>query len=188
MPTSKVEALAPSEHADWIFLEGRPSCLSIDFSGHDLQRFFEKWLTPDGRSKNPKFECQYYSYQYWWDHHGHHTPTLERPRRAGVSIWIDSSIGLLHHTISETNLKIHPSTQQNIWRNACEKWPQLRKFKLEQFRRGFVNRDTKDPAAWAMIWDAPPHLWADSLKPETWKPMLKWLHLPADTQINVDDW
>jgi hypothetical protein len=186
LPASSVEMLAPSEHSGWIFLEGSPTGLSVDFADGDLLKFFKKWLTRGGISKDPRFKCVFYSYQHWWTHHGHFMPTLERPKETGVSVWIESPIGILSHTIVDARLSRHPSTPQNIWLNACEQWPQLRKLKLEQLSHGAVDQSPRTPGRWSLICDAPDK--GHSSNPKTWKPLLKWLRLPANTEIYSDGW
>lgn len=186
LPASSVEMLAPSEHSRWIFLEGHLSSLSVDFADGDLLKFFKKWLTLDGRSKDPRFRSVFYSYQYWWIHHGHFVPTLGRPKEAGVSVWVESPIGILNHTIVDALLSRHPSTPQNIWLNACEQWPQLRKFKLEQLSHGAVDQSPRSPGRWSLICDGPDQ--ENSSDPKTWNPLLKWLRLPADTEICSQGW
>lgn len=186
LPASTVEMLAPSEHSEWIFLEGRPTSLSVHFSDGDLFKFFRKWLTPSGQSKDLRFQCIFYSYQNWWVHHGHFMPTLERPKKAGVSVWVESPIGILSHNIVDARLTRHPSTPKNIWLNACERWPQLKKIKLEQLSHGAVDQSPRIHGGWSLICDAPDL--KGSSNPKTWKPFLKWLRLPNDTEVCSEGW
>lgn len=184
MPSSTLELLAPTEQSEWMWLEGRVTSLSVNFAEGDLLKFFKKWLTPKGRSRDRRFQSVFYSYRHWWEKNRHFIPTLDKPEKAGVCIWIESPIGILSHTLMDPKQTQHPSTPKDIWANACEQWPQLRAFKLEQLRHGVVDRIATRPVRWSFIWNAPAQLWEISSNPKGWKKMLQWLCLPPDTSVD----
>jgi hypothetical protein len=67
MPSSTLELLAPTEQSEWMWLEGRVTSLSVNFAEGDLLKFFQKWLTPKGRSRDRRFQSVFYSYRHWWE-------------------------------------------------------------------------------------------------------------------------
>lgn len=184
LPLSKAEKIAPSVHSGWLWLEGAPRNLSINFSDVDLIKFFEKWLTLDGQSKDPRFICRFYSYSQWWQKHGHYMPTLAKPSRPNVSLWIETPLGILSHVISDKGLSRHPSTVEDIWANACKKWPQLQQHKLKNLRHGNVDITSKNPVRWSLVWEAPYELWPDTSSKASWDSILDWLCLPENTPLN----
>lgn len=181
MPRSSVELLAPSQHVGWLWLEGVPSNLSLTFGDGDLVKFFQHWLTADGQSKDARFICRFYSFRQWWEKHGHYMPTLAKPLAPNVSLWIESRLGILSHAVTGTDLTLHPSTVEDLWANACEKWPPLRSLQLENLRRGSVDKTSQNPIQWCLIWEAPYKSFPDPENHATWHSILEWLCLPPDT-------
>lgn len=184
LPASLAEPMAPSQQDGWLWLEGVPSNLSLNFAEGDLVKFFQHWLTPNGQSKDPRFICRFYSYSQWWEQHGHYTPTLAKPLAPNVALWIESPLGILSHCVTDTDLTQHPSTVEDLWANACEKWPHLQGLKLVDLRRGSVDKTSQNPMRWCFIWEAPSTLCPDPDNPATWHSIMNWLCLPPDTPIH----
>lgn len=184
LPLSNAEKIAPSVHSGWLWLEGAPRNLSINFSDGDLIKFFEKWLTLDGQSKDPSFICRFYSYTQWWEKHGHFMPTFEKPLKPNVSLWIETPLGILSHVITDEVLSRHPSTVEDLWANARKKWPQLESFRLKDLRNGSIDIMSINPIKWNLVWEAPKRLGPTDKNNASWNSILDWLCLPQDTPVN----
>lgn len=184
LPSSSAERIAPSVHLGWLWLEGVPSNLSMHFADGDLIKFFQKWLTPDGRSKDARFTCRFYSYNQWWIRHGHYMPLFDKPTLPGIAIWIETPYGILSHVLSNTTLIRHPSTVEDLWANACKKWPKLRALKLKNLRYGSVDKISADPLKWQLVWECPQKFLHDADKKGNWIAILDWLCLPSNTENN----
>ena len=179
MPGSPTELLAPSEHSG--FIVGGPVGLRIAFTDDDLQRFCQRWETPDGQSIDPRFQCYQYPYDRWWAKRGHYVPTLDQPSSLGAALWVETPLGVVSHVLpAEHN---HPANVRDIWANACQQWPELQALDLEQLAYGKVVYSTHRKQ-WLLLWNAPlSEDWSESEKPERWRTVVDWLRLPADAKM-----
>ena len=185
MPDSPTEMMGPSEHSGWI--EGGPSALRIAFTQADLQRFCDEWEYPDGSSKDPRFQCCLHPYQTWWDERGHYMPTLQRPASPGVSVWIESPLGMLCHVLTDDKATSHPASARDLWANACQQWPELQKVELHDIAHGQVLH-LKDRRHWLMLWnDSFANMMSHQRKTEAdWRRLADWLRLPQDAEIGSE--
>ena len=183
LPNSPFETLAPSEHSGWIM--GGPLSLGIHFTDADLQRFSQIWETPDGQSRDPRFQCYQMPYQVWWQECGHFQPTLAQPDGPGVSIWIETPLGILSHVLTEESVDVHPGNEKTLWVNACAQWPQLQAYSFDDMNFGEVIRTPRD-TPWSLHWYAPvefmhkhDHAWRE----RHWRTVADWLCLPPDADV-----
>lgn len=186
IPDSPTETMGPSEHSGWI--EGGPSCLRIAFTPMDLKRFCDEWEYTDGSSKDPRFQCCMYPYQAWWEKHGHYCPTAERPSEPGVSVWIESPLGILSHVICDRETRSHPATARDLWANACQQWPQLRDIDFNQLHYGQVVR-MSEPDQWLLTWNESiaSMMSEPSRRTEAdWRKVADWLRLPHNTPMTSE--
>ena len=183
MPDSPTERMAPSEHAG--FIVGGPTGLRIAFTQADLQRFCQIWETPDGMSRDPRFQCYQYSYQEWWSQHGHYQPTLAQPQAPGISVWIETPLGIVSHVMPADDITSHPATVRDLWANAQCQWPRLQAVQLDDLNHGRVMW-LPGESQWLLLWNAPFNsgLHRSSAAADAhWRQTADWLRLPLQTQI-----
>jgi hypothetical protein len=184
MPNSPTETLAPSEHSGWIM--GGPNSLRIAFTDEDLKAFCAKWEDADGKSLDPRFQCCVTLYADWWKQYGHYSPTFLKPKKAGVSVWIETPLGILSHVITDTEITSHPATARDIWANACQQWPELQTLNLEDLRYGCVAQTPECTTPWTFMWNFPFRKSFQTPEKASWLPILDWLCLPPDTETGSE--
>ncbi len=183
-PDSPTEMLAPSEHSGWIV--GGPMSLRIAFTPADLEIFCKRWENTDGGSLDPRFQCSLHPYVDWWEKHGRYMPTLARPEGLGVSVWIETSLGILSHVLPDPEANYHPAKAADLWANACQQWPELKAQSLDDLRYGCVVRTVAPTAPWLLLWNAPYTMLRNLRNDECWRAVADWLRLPADTDIGSE--
>lgn len=181
LPDSPTEAMAPSEHSG--YLTGGPITLRVAFTEVDLQRFCAQWETPIGLSVDPRFQCNEYPYLTWLGQHGHFSPTVERPHDPGVSVWIESPLGILNHVLPPEH-NLHPATARDLWVNACQLLPGLQAHDLDELNVGRVCWDSAQPN-YTLLWNAP-FPGPIEIVESHWRGVADWLRLPPDANIGSE--
>lgn len=182
MPDSVLEVMGPSERSGWI--EGGPTALRIAFTEPDLQRFCKQWEHPDGKSKDPRFQCCIHPFQRWWNQHGHYMPTMQQPNGPGVSVWIESPLGMLCNVLDDAQVESHPASALDLWANACQQWPALQDVNFNDLHHGQVLK-LKEPGQWLMLWNESFASMASQggRTDADWRQVADWLRLPKDSRI-----
>ncbi len=80
LPHVELEDLGPLEEGECIFLEGAPLgvFVRVAFDEASLAKYVETWENEDGSSKDPRWQCFIYTYQYYLEHK--HDEYVKRPR------------------------------------------------------------------------------------------------------------
>lgn len=186
MPDSPTEILAPSEHSGWIM--GGPCTLRIAFTEKDLAAFCAGWERADGQSLDPRFQCCQLAYADWLEQYGQYVPTLERPSAPGVSVWIDTPLGILSHVLHDAQANAHPAHPKDLWFHACQQWPQLQHLDLDDLNFGKVVRYVP-PTNWCLLWNAPfmsMSAFRGEERDALWRSVADWLRLPPETDIGSE--
>jgi hypothetical protein len=153
LPGTLIEPLAPSEHSGWI--EGYFGDLRIDFSEDGLKQFCDRWETPDGASIDARFQCYLMPYREWLEKHGHYMPSNLQPTYIGITVWIDTPIGIIYHQLDEESIEnYHPAKAPDLWMNAVRLWPELKDVNFDDLPYGNISRYS-DMASWVVIYSDP---------------------------------
>ena len=165
---------------------GGPAVFSIAFTEADLAAFCAQWERADGASLDPRFQLYVRRYSDWWERRGRHMPTLSRPEHPGVSVWIETPLGIMTHLLTDEEQDRHPSRAEDIWANACQQWPELQSLQLEDLRYGEVARGYKGEPPWVLLWNAPYMLLASNRSEDIWQDIVEWLRLPEGTHVTSE--
>lgn len=189
LPGTHTELIGPSAHSG--FIEGGIGRdIWVDFSPEGLARFCAQW-EKDNTSIDPRFQCFVMPYQRWWQEQGRFLPTLERPTGIGPTLWWYTPIGFVHHqlavedqTCPETRCH-HPSTVEDIWAQAAEKWPELAALDRGALPYGSIWQHANG------TWHArvvPPVPWTGRLLVLTTHQNIQdWFGLPPEVEIYDDE-
>lgn len=157
LPGTRVEPLAPSEYSGWI--AGYFGDLWVDFSQEGLAKFCARWETADGTSLDKRFQCYLMPYQSWYDKHGRFVPVREEPAGMGVTVWIDTPIGIIYHQIDPGPADYgagitHPANARDLWMHAVHLWPELAQVELDKLDTGEIFRTAGHNGTWIATFNA----------------------------------
>lgn len=184
VPNARMERLAPSEESGWIV--GYFGDIRVDFSAAELATFCERWEEPDGKSKDPRFQCFLMPCKPWFEQYGNFVPTLDRPTRLGPTVWWNTPIGFIHHQVeidqaSDEPLLAHPGRPADIWMHAIRLWPELVSIKTSTLTRGSISKSSD--GNWEVVYSDCP--WSEFSRQDD---LRDWFGLPAGTNIIRDEW
>ena len=186
LPHTHVEPSAPSEYSGYII--GYFGDLRVDFSESDLKVFCDRWENPDGGSVDPRFQCYLHPYQRWLDKISKFLASRERPTTIGLTLWWSTPQGIFYHQIapdqSETmRFKRHPCEHRDLWFNAINLEPLLRRLDPEELTYGRISMDRE--GQWVMYYTDPAF---NSEPDENMQAVRQWFNLPPETPVLLDEW
>lgn len=157
LPGTRVEPLAPSEYSGWI--SGYFGDLWVDFSTAGLAKWCARWETAEGKSVDERFQCFLMPYQVWYDKHGRFVPVREEPAGLGVTVWIDTPIGIIYHQLDSEHAgsdlgTTHPANARDLWMHAVRLWPELAQVALDKLDSGEIFRTAGTNGKWIATFDA----------------------------------
>ena len=181
LPGTLIEPLAPSEHSGWI--AGYFGDLRIDFSEDGLRQFCDRWEMPDGASVDGRFQCYLVPYQVWLEKHCHYMPSNLQPTYIGITVWIDTPIGILYHQLDEASIENnHPAKARDLWMNAGQMWPELKDVNFDDLPYGKIVR-TLDKTSWIVIYSDINLRSGLEFTDERKAALREWFNLPKDIKM-----
>lgn len=186
LPGTRVERLGPSEYSGYLSYLGD---IWIDFSAEGLAKFCEHWETAEGKSIDERFQCHVMPYQEWYDQHGRFVPTREKPAGMGVTTWIHTPIGFIHHQFDKEEAphsvwRYPPANHREIWMHAVRLWPELAEVELDKLAYGVIFQSPPDNK-WVVTLNA--SAWRSSRPEEEMENMKRalraWFHIPDEIEI-----
>jgi hypothetical protein len=186
LPGTKTEVMAPSEHSGWIM--GGPTSLRVDFSEEGLKEFMRQWEDENGKSLDPRFQCYQMPYDAWWEKHGRFVPTRDKPNGIGLTVWLHTPLGFIHHQLDAEDAKLndsHPSSYLDIWAHAKELWPELAEWDVDMVTHGkIIPREESD---WLVVFMLPISFKQCFPEPSA-QEIRDWFNLPEDAEVVEDIW
>jgi hypothetical protein len=189
VPDSPYEFLAPSEALN--YLCGYFGDLRIVFTEADLLTYCEHWETPEGKCKDPRFQCFIKPYQKWFDEISQYAPQRAKPQGIGLAIWWNTPMGFIYHQINqelanERKLIRHPLQPHDLWFLAVRAWPELASLNPDELIYGDNSFNAKNvPFIFYFEGKRPAEV---DFPIERQKALLAWFNLPPASKVALSEW